>query len=273
MRIKKSHILGALVVLTILFAYVPALKSGYVWDDNVYVTNNHTLRTAEGLGRIWTEPGANIQYYPLVFTSFWMEYHLWGLHPFGYHLVNVVLHLFNVLLVWLILRRLGVRWAGLAAAVFALHPVQVESVAWITERKNLLSGAFYLAAVLVYLRFSGLGESDSAGSDRARSGRSWGLYALVAFLFVLALLSKTVAATLPVTLLVITWWKRGTLEWTDVLPLVPLFVLGVAMGSLTVYLEKTQVGASGHEWGLSIIDRSGGHQPFGPHRAASRIRR
>src|SRR4051812_35192695 len=120
---KRSWFIGAVIVLLVVAAYLPALHSGFIWDDDVYVTNNLALRTVEGLRSSWTHLSTNVQYYPLVFTSFWLEYHVWALSPFGYHLVNVVLHLLNAFLVWHILRRLEVRGAWLAAAVFAIHPV------------------------------------------------------------------------------------------------------------------------------------------------------
>ena len=133
---------GAILACTLL-AYLPALQGGYVWDDDRYVTDNLTLRSVEGLARIWGEIGAVPQYYPIVHTTFWVEYHLWGLEPLGYHLDNVLLHACNALLLWFVLRRLGLRGGWFAALIFALHPVHVESVAWITERKNVLSAFFY----------------------------------------------------------------------------------------------------------------------------------
>src|ERR1039457_3906667 len=145
---------GVLIVAAILLAYFPAiLKGGFVWDDHVFVTDNLLLRNMDGLQRIWFELGATTQYYPLTYSCLWLEYHFWGLHPLGYHLVNVLLHGLNVLLLFRILRRLEVPGAWLAAAIFALHPVQVETVAWITEHKNMLSGACYLGAALAYLNF------------------------------------------------------------------------------------------------------------------------
>ncbi|RJP33840.1 MAG: tetratricopeptide repeat protein [Phycisphaerales bacterium] len=141
----------ALVAITCA-AYWPALHAGFVWDDDYYVTRNPTLRDADGLRRIWFEVGATPQYYPLVHTTFWVEYHLWGLSPAGYHAVNVALHTVVALLIWRALLAIGVPGAWWAAAIFALHPVHVESVAWITERKNVLSATFYFAAMLLLVR-------------------------------------------------------------------------------------------------------------------------
>lgn len=212
------------------------------------MTDNALLRSAPGLGKIWFEPGATIQYYPLVFTSFWIERHLWGLAPAGYHVVNVVIHAASAFLVYLILRGLAVRGAAVAALLFALHPVHVESVAWITERKNVLSGLFYLAASFVYLRASGwLSSGDARPSPRA--------YAATLGLFACALLSKTVTATLPAALLLVIWWKRGSLRAKDVIPLLPMFALGAALGATTAWLERTNVGAVGPDWALSFVDR------------------
>jgi len=253
---KYHRMLGAAIVLLVVAAYVPALRSGYIWDDDVYVTNNVTLRSVEGLWSSWAHLSANVQYYPLVFTSFWLEYHLWQLSPFGYHLVNVVLHVLNALLVWRILRRLEVPGAWLAAAVFAIHPVHVESVAWITERKNVLSGFFYLGAMTAYLRFADCWRDDASRHECAQPGNAWGAYAIAFLLFGFALLSKTVTVTLPVVLLLLAWWKRGTLTKRDVLPLVPFLLLAGVIGSVTPYLERVQVGATGSEWNLSLVDRS-----------------
>ncbi len=241
---------------------MPALRGGYVWDDDDYVTRNRTLQDAEGLRRIWLELGAIPQYYPLVHTSFWLEHRLWGLRPLGYHLTNVLLHALAAWLVVAILRRLDVPGAWLAGAVFALHPVHVESVAWITERKNVLSGVLYLSAMLAYLRFAGLGvaglaagRSGAEGEGQTVDRRRWGFYTLTIVLFAAALLSKTVTCSLPAAVLLVLWWKRGSLGRQDVLALTPLFVLGAAMGLLTVWMEKHHVGASGEAWALTFVDR------------------
>ena len=190
-------------------AYIPAMNGGFIWDDDDYVQDNLTLRSLEGLGQIWFQPGATRQYYPLVHTTYWLEYRLWGLDPTGYHVVNVILHALSAVLVWRLLIRLKVSGAWAAAALFALHPVHVESVAWITERKNALSGAFYLGAAWAYLRY-----------EEAHSPR---LYWAALFLFAAALLSKTVTCTLPAALLLVLWWKGQTPIQRTVVALVAFF--------------------------------------------------
>ena len=240
---------GLVLFLLTLLAYLPALRGGFVWDDNDYVTENRTLRSVEGLKQIWFKPGAVPQYYPLVHTTFWFEYHLWELNPFGYHIVNVLLHGLGAILLWRVLVRLELQAAWLAAALFAVHPVCVESVAWITERKNVLSGVFYFAAALLYLRFL-------AGRERRLMGeRHWVWYVLALVCFIAALLSKTVTCSLPAALLLVMWWKHGRVTWRDAVPLLPWFALGVVLGLHTAWMEKHTVGAQGDDWALSFWER------------------
>ncbi len=237
--------IGLLVVLTVA-AYLPALRNGFIWDDDDNVTNNLPLRNLNGLQRIWLEPGATQQYYPLTHTSFWLEYHLWGLNPTGYHTTNVLLHAFNAALLWLILRRLNVKGAGLAAAIFALHPVCVESVAWITERKNTLSGMFYLGAVLAYLKCVLEQEKKTFHSRH---------YWLALALYLCALWSKTSTVPLPAVLLLLVWWQRGKLNWGTILPMAPFLIVGVVMGLVTMWVEKNHVGMQGAAWEFSLAER------------------
>jgi tetratricopeptide (TPR) repeat protein len=233
--------LGLLLVGLTLVTYAPALENGFVWDDDDYVTANQTLESARGLWEIWRRPGAVPQYYPLTFTTLWLDYRLWGLEPFGYHLGNVLLHALNAVLLWRVLAALAVPGAWLGAAVFAVHPVHVESVAWITERKNVLSGAFFLAALLAYLRWERRG--------------GWRPYILALGLFLAALLSKTVAATLPAVVLVLAWWRRGRLTPGDVAATLPFALLGAAMALGTIWMERHHVGAAGADWALSAAER------------------
>ncbi|SPF31237.1 membrane hypothetical protein [Syntrophobacter sp. SbD1] len=161
-RLWKILLLLALTVLS----YTSALKGGYIWDDDDYVTTNKTLETAGGLARIWTEPHASPQYYPLVFTTFWIERQVWGLNPFGYHLVNVLFHACTACLLYYLLLLLQIPGAWLAAMVFAVHPVNVETVAWISERKNVLAGFFYMLSSIALLRFYGVGRLERGHEER-----------------------------------------------------------------------------------------------------------
>lgn len=240
---------AAAIFLLVLIAYWPALHAGYIWDDDEYVTGNLSLRSTEGLRKIWFEPGATPQYYPLVFTSFWVEYHLWELEPMGYHVVNILLHLLAGFLLWRCLDKLAVPYAWLASLVFVLHPVHVESVAWITERKNVLSLVFYLGSASLLIRFF---QMESA--PRARQG-SGAVYMSAFALFVAALLSKTVTFSLPAAMLLIIWWKTGRIRVAHIAALTPYFILGAAGGLTTAYLEQHHVGARGVEWDYGSIDR------------------
>ena len=259
-----------------LAAYLPAMRCGFVWNDGDYVTRSD-LQTGSGLGRIWFEVGATEQYYPVLHSTFWLEHRLWGDAAAGYHVINILLHAISACLLVVILRRLWGRRsppgtpgeladasgpappcdaALFAGLIFALHPVCVESVAWISEQKNTLSTVFYLAAVLAYLHFAD-GNDIPDGSPALPSFRRRLSYVGASVLFTLALLTKTVTATLPATLLIILWWKRGRLNWRrDVLPLVPWFILGGASGLFTAWVEKNYIGAEGTAFALTIVGRS-----------------
>ena len=206
--------LGLLVVV----CYLPAmLWGGFVWDDNLYIKVD-PVRDVSGLWQIWLSPsdlGREDHYWPLVYTTFWLEHKLWNFAPTGYHIVNVLLHLANTLLLWHLLRRLTVPGAWVVAAVFAVHPLHVESVAWIFERKDVLSGLFYLAAALTWMRFV----------EQPRRGR----YACSLVLYVAGLLSKSIVVTLPAALLIWHWWKQGHVTSTDLLRLVPFLAVGLVI--------------------------------------------
>lgn len=224
--------------VAVLLAYTPALHGGLIWDDGAHITPA-SLQSLRGLWRIWFELGATQQYYPLLHSAFWLEHRLWGDAFLGYHLANVTQHALCALLVVLIVRRLELPGAWLAGWVFALHPVCVEAVAWISEQKDTLSAVFYLASALVYLHFD---------RSRKRSHYVWALG-----LFLLALLSKTVVASLPAALLVIFWWQRGRIDWRrDVRPLLPWFVVGAASGLFTAWVERTYIGAKGADYELTL---------------------
>lgn len=237
----------ALIVATMI-AYLPAFGAEFIWDDDAYLTNNTVLFAPDALRRIWFELGATIQYYPLVFTTFWIEHHLWGANPVGYHVVNILLHAMAAVLVWRVLVRLEVPGAAWAAAIFALHPVHVESVAWVTERKNVLSIIFYLLAIRAYVPFL---RADAI----TPSSRLQGPYVASFLWFVAAVLSKTSTVTLPVTLLLFHWWKSARIRVSDVVRVAPFFAASLAAGLVTSYVEKHHVGAADAEWTLTFTER------------------
>jgi tetratricopeptide (TPR) repeat protein len=274
-----------LIPVAVLAAYWPSLGGALLWDDPGHITRPD-LQSLEGLWRIWTEIGATQQYYPLLHSAFWLEHRLWGDVLIGYRLANVALHSTAAVLLAHILKTLQVRGAIFAAFVFALHPICVESVAWISEQKNTLSTVFYLASGLVYVRArTVVAQGVSPAVVRSVFVSSW--YWLALALFICALLTKTVTATLPAALLLITWWHRSraaapsrslqlkasrgrgsrdtgggggappqtTLTRGDVLPLVPWFVVGIAGGLLTAWFEREVIGASGQRFELSMAER------------------
>ena len=218
--------LGLLVVVP----YLPAmLWGGFVWDDNLCIKVD-PVREVSGLWQIWFSPSAieeEHHYWPLVYTTFWLEHKLWGFDPTGYHIVNVLLHLANTLLLWHLLRRLAVPGAWLVAAVFAVHPLHVESVAWVIERKDVLSGLFYLGAMLAWLRFV------------EQPNPRWYVWSLV--LYAAGLLSKSIVVTLPAALLIWHWWKQGRVTSTELLRLAPFGVVGlvIVLGDLSFYWSGT----------------------------------
>lgn len=237
----RDWVFAALILASVAVVYRPVWHAGFIWDDNGHVTRAD-LRPLHGLWRIWFEAGATQQYYPLLHTAFWIEHRIWGDSAALYHAANIALHGLVALLLYAVLRRLAVPGALLGAWAFALHPVCVESVAWVAEQKNTLSAALYLMAALAYLGF-----------DRRRNAAG---YALATALFCMALATKTVTATLPAALLVVFWWKRGTLSWRrDILPLMPWFVLAAGSGAVTAWVESRFIGASGAAYNLGFADR------------------
>ncbi len=227
--------------LVLWVGYGPSLDGDFLWDDDGHLTRPE-LRGAEGLSQIWFEPGATQQYYPLLHTVFWCLGKVFHDVPIGYRVMNLILHGVCCFLVFLILSRLSFEGALLAAGLFALHPVHVESTAWISEMKNTLSGVWYLLAMLAWLRFD---------QDRHR-----GLWVLSLFLFFLALATKTVTVTLPCALLLIVWWKRGRVELRlDIMHLLPFFILGVVAGIHTAWVETHFIGASGTDFELTVLQR------------------
>ncbi len=237
-----------------LVAYWPTFSAGFIWDDAGHVTRPD-LRSLSGLFRIWFEVGATQQYYPLLHSAFWLEHKLWGDSALGYHLLNVFLHAANACLFARLLHRLAVPGAAFAALLFALHPVCVESVAWISEQKNTLSTLLYLSAALAYLNFHHT-LFRAQNSKPETQNPKLRTYLLATTLFAAALLTKSVTATLPAALLVLLWWRQGPLHFRrDVLPLLPWFALALAAGLHTAHFERTHIGADGAAFDLTFAER------------------
>ncbi len=243
----------ALAALTLL-AYLPVWHAGFIWDDDAYVTANPLLTAPDGLRRIWFTLDSPSQYFPLTYTWLRLERGLWGLHPAGYHGVNLLLHTANALLLWRLLKRLALPGAWLAAALFALHPVQVESVAWVSELKNVLMLFFYLLAVRAWVEFQEKEEGRRKNAEVAAGHGQW--YYLGALgLAALALCAKTTACTLPVTLLLILWLKRQPIGWVRLAQTLPFFGLSLGMGLLTMWWERYHQGTQGTLFAMSWLQR------------------
>src|SRR5260370_2090416 len=238
---KRDWFFCLILAAVTILGYQPAWHGGLLWDDD-NCTTPPELRTLDGLRRIWFVPRTIAQYYPLLFSSYWLQQRLWGDSPSGYHCVNLRLDIGCVVLVMKILRFLKIPGAEVVEIIFALHPVNVETVAWISERKNTLSGIFALAATISYLKF-----------DENRSRQT---YALAIGLFLLGLLSKTDIGTLTLVWLVIVWWQRGAISWRrDVVPSIPFFFLSAAAGLVTRWFENTGIGYKARILDLSLLDR------------------
>jgi len=234
----RNWLFGLILIVATTVAYQPAWRGGLVWDDDLYLKS----AKSSSLTEIWAHPRTTQQYHPLIGTVFWIENKLWDDSLVGHHLFNILLHAASALLLFKILERLEIPGAWLAAAVFALHPVQVESVAWLVELKNTLSGFLFFSAVLVYLRF-----------DQTRNKLH---YAAALFLFVLGLLAKTIVAVFPLAILIIVWRKRGRIEWKrDVLPLTPFFPLAAVAGILTGWMEQSFAAGEHEVFDYSLLER------------------
>jgi len=237
----NSWLLALVLVIVTFVAYRPVWRAGFIWDDDDHLTSNPAMLSVDGLKQIWSSLAVS-RYYPLTLTTFWIERRLWGLAPLPYHAVNVALQAANGVLLWMLLRRLGVPGAWLAAAVWVIHPVCVESVAWVTELKNVQSGFFLFLAVLCFLKF----ESDN--SRRA--------YTFAMAFGAAAMLSKPSTVVLPILLLLCAWWRDGRCRRSELFRAAPFFGLAAAMSALTVIEQQREVWVVNTEsWQLSPAER------------------
>ncbi len=265
---SRPSVLAALLIGAIVAAYAPSLRGDFLWDDDLHITANPTIVGPLGLKEIWTTSRAN--YFPLVLTNFWIQHALWELNPLGYRIVTLLCHAAAAVLLWRVLLALRVpgsprrsaaeAGAWLGAAFWALHPVQVESVAWICELKNTQSAIFFLAAILAYVRWLEVGRGFSPPSEHATTAKG-GLkprpayYAFALGFAVLAILSKPSTVMLPVALALVGWWIHRRFVWRDLFALGPFFALSALAAGWTIWEQKYHSGAIGPEWSQSFPER------------------
>jgi tetratricopeptide (TPR) repeat protein len=249
---RRLFLAGLLLVAAIFAAYMRVCHAGYIWDDDDHLTNNPCIIGPLGFPAIWTTSRA--VYYPLVLTTFWAEHAIWGLNPLPYHLVNVAMHAASAILLWMTLRRMRVQGAWLGAALWALHPVQVESAAWITEMKNTQSGIFYLLAILSFLKWLALHEAPDAGHvDGFPRARAYGAALLCA---ALAILSKSSTVMLPVVLGLCWWWMDGRWRMRNLPWLIPFLMISAGASLWTIWEQKYANHALGAEWSQTWPQRA-----------------
>jgi tetratricopeptide (TPR) repeat protein len=231
----------AMIALTTL-VYLPVLRNGFIFDDGYHVTQNAMVRHPAGVGMIWTSFLMPC-YYPITFTTFWLIYQLWGPNPLPFHAITLMFHIINAVVVFFILRRLKICGAWVIAAIWAIHPVNVESVAWIAELKNTLSGTFFFLSILSYLRFECEPESR------------WFDVSLLCF--AAALLSKSATVVLPAVLLACCWWQRGRLTRVDLLRSRHFIALALVAAVVAIYGELRENWMLGEQrdWSLAWPER------------------
>src|SRR5208282_5877769 len=217
---------GGLIVLLVFLAYLPALRGGFIWDDDCWTTNLSALfQDTSGLRLIWFQPTALQQYYPLSGTTFWLDYQLWKFWTTPYHVENVLLHALAALLFWRLLLRLQLPGAWLAYGRYAQWVKRTGKTAPVPD------------------------------SSRSKHHPSL-FYGLALVLFLCALLAKTTTFSLPAAILLIGWWQRGQIRWrVDVLPTLPFFTLAFGLCAVTAWLEKYHVGAQGPDFALTFPQR------------------
>jgi protein O-mannosyl-transferase len=238
--LSRSIGLALVLLLAIAFAYARVRSAGFIWDDEQHLTQNPVIVGPLGFAEIWTS--AHAVYYPLVLTTFWILHKCVGLNPLPYHLLNVAWHALSALLFWRVLIQLRVRGAWLGAAIWALHPVVVQSVAWITEMKNTQSAVFYLLAISLFLQ------------SRGRSQRGL-LYWLSVVSFAAAITSKPSTVMLPAVLALCLWWREGRFRWRDLRPLIPFLLISLIASAWTIWEQKFHAGATGPEWMQTPLQR------------------
>ncbi len=220
----------ALIIACILWIYWPALHGGWLWDDDYLLQKNDLVHEPGGIFDIWFNPTTLIDYFPMTVTVEWLEWQLWGsqTNTLCFHLTNVILHMFSALLVWRLFSKLGIRLAWLGGLLFAVHPLMVESVAWMAEIKNSLSMPPFLLAAAAWVDFEKKKKED--------------YYLLSLCFFLLAMLCKTTMVAFPVVILLYAWYLRGRIAWRDILRTLPFFFISISLSIVLILLLRHGVG-------------------------------
>ncbi|HEX3619812.1 MAG TPA: tetratricopeptide repeat protein [Candidatus Udaeobacter sp.] len=252
-RWRREWLWALLLIPLVFIAYAQVFRAGFIWDDESHLTQNPCVVGPLGLKEIWTTTQA--VYYPLVLTTFWALHKFVGLNPLPYHILNVLMHAVSAILLWRVLRQLNVRGAWLGAALWAIHPVMVQSVAWVTELKNTQSGVFYLLSILFFLKWEDQGGAVSRPSQRETTDRRSLVIALSLLFFLLAILSKPSTVMLPIVLALCIWWRRERIQRRDFLALVPFALISAVASIWTVFEQKFHAGAIGGDWAQTRPER------------------
>lgn len=220
---RKILLLQVLAIVAMTFwIFWPVMDGGWLWDDDSDISLNPVIHDPNGLWKIWFQPGALIDYYPIKASAQWLQWQLWHTNTFGYHLTNVILHIISALLVWNLLSKFGLKLAWLGGLLFAVHPIQVESVAWMAELKNTLSLPPLLLAMCFYIDY-----------DTYKKPKD---YFLSLGLFLTAMLCKTTMVMFPIIILLYAWWKRATIRWPDFKAGIPFFAISFILGMVTIFV-------------------------------------
>ena len=238
-QLSKLFGVLALVVVTSV-AYYPAMHGPFIMDDDGLLTESSIIKAHDGLARFWFTDEAD-DYWPMTNSSLWLEWRLWGGNPTGYHITNLALHVASALVLWAILQQLAIPGAFLAALLFAVHPVNVESIAWIAQRKNALAMFFFLLSILSYLSAEARRGTTNEGQEKPIENWFW--YALSLLTFILSMLSKGSVAVLPMLLLLIVWWRNGGIGLGDLARTAPFFLVAIGLTVVNLWFQTHGSGA------------------------------
>lgn len=216
---------AVVILLASLWIYSPVFNGDWLWDDDYLITANPMVQSPDGVASFWVAP-TTADYLPLTMSLLWLMWKWFGMDSTGYHIAAVLLHALGSCLVWALLRMVGLRGAWLAGLIYAVHPICVESVAWVSELKNTFSLPFFLAAGCFFVRFED-------------TGRRVFYWAALGF-FLAAMLAKSSVVMFPVVMLLYIWWRRDRIAWRDLWNAAPFFLVSLLLGLVTLHFQHSR---------------------------------